>query len=55
MHLDFQSADSEVMRGFGVLLKYTTLLLGCFVFSIHSGKWLGELRELPSVCQVFIP
>lgn len=52
----FQSGGSEVMRGFSVLLKYTTtLFLGCFVFSFHSGRWWGKQGELPSVCQVFIP
>lgn len=44
MHLDFQSGDPEVMRDFGILLKYATLFLGCFVFSLDKGLWLGELR-----------
>lgn len=43
MHLDFQSGDSEVMRGFGILLKYATSFLGCFIFSLDKGIWLGEL------------
>lgn len=41
MRLDFQSGDSEVMRGFGVLLKYTTLLLWAFLFLVFTvgGGW----------------
>lgn len=44
MHLNFQSGDPEVMRDFGILLKYATLFLGCFGFSLDKGLWLGELR-----------
>lgn len=46
MHLDFQSGVSKVIRGFGIMLKYTTLFLGLFVFSFDEGDVVGGINPM---------